>query len=167
MAISDGIYDLAVALISAGFSPGSVASILSTYSIGANSIFNINLRSPSGTIFPKKASSDAPYSFPELILRGAIHIPSSFTYGQKPPIILVPGTGTTGGVAYGGNFRKLFKNVPFADPVWLNIPGFLLNDAQENAEFVAYAINYISGISGNKNVNVMAWSQGNLNSESH
>ncbi|KAF1817353.1 alpha/beta-hydrolase [Eremomyces bilateralis CBS 781.70] len=164
--IGDGIYDLAVALIAAGFAPGDISSILSTYSIGDNSPFNINLRSPQGDrIFPKKSPSDAPYSIPEIILRGAIRIPSSFTYGQKPPLLMVPGTGSTGGISFGGNFRKLFKNVAYADPVWLNIPGFLLNDAQENAEFVAYAINYISGISQNKNVSVIAWSQGNLDAQ--
>ena len=34
-----------------------------------------------------------------------------------------------------------------------------------NAEYVAYAINYISGISSYNNVSVMAWSQGNLDAQ--
>jgi hypothetical protein len=49
--------------------------------------------------------------------------------------------------------------------VWLNIPGALLADAQSNAEYVAYAVNYISGISNNANVSVITWSQGGLDTQ--
>lgn len=78
---------------------------------------------------------------------------------------MVPGTGSTGCLTFRPNFIKQFTDSPFADLVWLNIPDFLYNDAQENAEYVAYAINYISGISENKNVSVIAWSQGNLDTQ--
>lgn len=57
----------------------------------------------------------------------------TFTFGQKPPVVLVPGTGSKGCETYSSNFIKLFQGVAYADPVWLNIPGFLLDDAQNNA----------------------------------
>jgi hypothetical protein len=78
---------------------------------------------------------------------------------------MAPGTGSTGCLTFRSNFIKQFTDSKFADPVWLNIPDFLYNDAQQNAEYVAYAINYISGISANKNVSVIAWSQGNLDTQ--
>lgn len=59
----------------------------------------------------------------------------------------------------------LLQGSSIADPVWLNIPGYLLGDVQQNAEYVAYAVNYISGISGNRNVSVAGWSQGSLDGQ--
>jgi hypothetical protein len=112
-----------------------------------------------------RSSSDAPYSLSEAKLRAAIQIPPGFTYGYVPPLIMAPGTGSTGCLTFGSNFIKQFTGSPFADPVWLNIPDFLYNDAQVNAEYVAYAINYMSAITGNRNVSVIAWSQGNLDTQ--
>lgn len=133
--------------------------------LGENSIANINLRAPAQPVYPRKSANDAPYSLGESQLRAAIYIPPSFTYGAKPPTIFVPGTGSYGGIAFRSNLRKLLTNVPYADPVWLNIPGAQLNDVQVNSEYVAYAINYISGISANKNISVVTWSQGGLNTQ--
>lgn len=65
-----------------------------------------------------------------------IYIPSTFTYGEKPPVILIPGTGNTGYITFQGNFIQLFTETDYADPVWLNIPGYLLGDAQISAEYV-------------------------------
>lgn len=48
--------------------------------------------------------------------------------------------------------------------MWLNIPDQLLDDAQVNAEYVAYAVNYISGITS-CNVSVITWSQGGLDTQ--
>jgi hypothetical protein len=79
-----------------------------------------------------------------------------------PPVIFIPGTGNYGGQSFGGNFLKLFSGSSYADPVWLNIPGSQLADEQVNVEFVAYAINYISSISGHKNVSLITWSAGGL-----
>lgn len=54
---------------------------------------------------------------------------------------------------------KLFAGSDIADPVYVNIPGNLLRDEQTNAEYAAYAINYISSITSS-NVTVMSWSAG-------
>lgn len=154
-----------IELVENNFVPGDISNILYTYSQGCNSDVNNNTKAPSRPVYPKASSKDAPYSLTEAELREVIHIPSNFTYGKKPPVIGVPGTGSTGCLTFKSNFFKLWEDVDYADPVWLNIPHFLLDDAQINAEYVAYAINYISGISSNTNVSVIAWSQGNLDTQ--
>ncbi|KAF9873953.1 hypothetical protein CkaCkLH20_08687 [Colletotrichum karsti] len=125
---------------------------------------NNNPLNPAKPIYPKKDAADAPYTLSEQQLRQAIYIPKTFTYGQKPPVIFVPGTGVYGGEAFSPNLLKLLTNVPYADPVWLNIPGALLGDAQVNSEYVAYAINYINGITS-KNSSIISWSQGGLDTQ--
>lgn len=152
-------------LIENDFVPGDLHNVAKTYSLGCNSGKNVNKRSPKSKVYPKKSSKDAPYTLTEAQLREVIYIPETFTYGKKPPIIGVPGTGSTGCLTFASNFFKLWRDVPYADPVWLNIPGFMLADAQVNAEYIAYAINYISGISSGKHVAVIAWSQGNIDTQ--
>lgn len=72
----------------------------------------------------------------------------------------------TGFQTFSGNYIPLLTDVDYADPVWLNIPGQLLSDIQINAEYVAYAVNYISSLTGNnKNVNVITWSQGGIDAQ--
>ena len=127
-----------------------------------NSSSNLNLISPTQAVYPKKGTDDAPYSVSEETLRSAIYIPLKFTYGKVPPVIFIPGTGATGGENYGANFGKLFAGSDYADPVYLNIPGAQLNDIQVNSEYIAYAINYISAISSNKNVSLLSWSAGSV-----
>lgn len=141
---------------------GGVSGLLP---IGKNSIANINLRAPATAVYPKRGANDAPYSLTEAQLRAAIYIPPAFTYGQKPPTIFVPGTASYGGSTFGSNLIKLLTGQSYADPVWLNLPGASLGDIQVNSEYVAYAINYISGISQNKNVSVISWSQGGVNTQ--
>lgn len=159
------IFNNIAEMIENGLSPQDLSTIINGFSTGENSIANVNPKDPSQAIYPKKDASDAPYSLPESQLRAAIQIPSTFTYGQKPPTILVPGTGSYGGVNFASNLRKLLTGVSYADPVWLNIPGAMLDDAQKNSEYVAYAINYISGISQNKKLSVISWSQGGLDTQ--
>jgi hypothetical protein len=126
---------------------------------------NNNPKNPKKSIYPKKSKSDAPYSIPESDLRSAILIPAGFSYGKKPPVIFIPGTGTYGGEVFAVNLLKLLSSSPVADPVFLNVPGALLGDAQINAEYVAYAINYISGISNNADLSIITWSQGGLDAQ--
>lgn len=121
---------------------------------------------PKVDIYRSFNARDAPYCIPEKSLRSAIFIPASFKYGLdgKTPVILVPGTGSYGGEAYEHNFAKLLKASSFGDPVWLNIPGRMCDEAPKNAQHVAYAINYIA-TRCNKKVAVVAWSQGNLSTQ--
>lgn len=164
------LFENAIELIGNDFTPSELTVVADTYSTTCNSDMNVNTREPVTPVYPQKSSSDAPYSLTEAQLREVIQIPSTFTYGQKPPLVMVPGTGSTGCLTFRSNFIKLFQDVSYADPIWLNIPDFLLDDAQVNSEYVAYAINYISGIStsssnSSSNVSVIAWSQGNLNTQ--
>lgn len=135
---------------------------------GENSENNNNPRNPSPPAYPKANRKDAPYSLTKQQLRAAIYIPDTFQCGRKgapQPAILVPGTGNTGYIAHIGSYIPVLQGSDIADPVWLNIPGFLLGDAQVNAEYVAYAINYIYGISNRRNVAVVTWSQGGLDAQ--
>ena len=114
---------------------------------------------PPTSVYPQAEPCDAPYSIPESDLRSAIFIPETFTYGEKLPVILFPGTGSTGYIAYRGNLIPLLTDSDWADPVWVNVPGLMLDDAQNNSEYAAYAINYIASLSG-RNVSIVSWSQG-------
>src|ERR1700744_2716789 len=89
------LYTAAADLINSGITPGNLTELIAILESGCNSQTNGN-PSPKTAVYPKKGSSDAPYSLSESQLRAAIHIPSGFTYGKKPPVILAPGTGTTG-----------------------------------------------------------------------
>ncbi|KAK5108612.1 hypothetical protein LTR62_008188 [Meristemomyces frigidus] len=153
-------------LVAAGAAgEGLGAAVNAIGNTGPNSNNNNNPINPNPAAYPKAGSHDAPYDLTEAQLRAAIYIPSTFQYGRSgapQPVILVPGTGATGYLTFTGNYIPLLTGSTIGDPVWLNIPGYLLADAQVNSEYVAYAINYIYGISNRRNVAVVAWSQGNI-----
>ncbi|TKA24974.1 hypothetical protein B0A50_06072 [Salinomyces thailandicus] len=142
-----------------------VLDFLNGFKTDENSFDNDNPKEASVSVYPKASSEDAPYDLSEAKLRAAIHIPDTFQYGAEgapQPAILVPGTGDSGYTTFQGNLIPLLQGSTVADPVWLNIPGYMLDDAQGNAEYIAYAINYIYGISNQRKVAVIGWSQGNL-----
>ncbi|KAK8128954.1 hypothetical protein PG984_010062 [Apiospora sp. TS-2023a] len=142
-----------------------LTTIIEGYTKGENSVNNPNNpTNVSRPIYPTAATGDAPYSVPEAQLRAAIHIPADFTFGSKPPVLFVPGTWSYGGSVFGSNLRKLLTGSPHADPVWLNVPGGMMRDAQVNSEYIAYAINYLSAIC-NSSLTVVSWSQGGLDTQ--
>jgi hypothetical protein len=128
------LYVISAELIENGIESGNLSSIFFQMEgyVGSNSDSNSN-RAPKTAVYPKASPSDPSYDVSESSLRGAIYIPSTFTFGSKPPVILFAGTGSTGYETFVGNYIKLLSNVAYADPVWVNVPGFLLGDAQVNA----------------------------------
>lgn len=162
------LYDALASQVAAGVGPfNDTVNGLLTGAIpsGENSIDNKNPDPPS-KVYPRVGSSDAAYTLSEAQLRKALFIPKGFTWGQKQPVLFVPGSASYGGNVFASNLRKLLTGKPYADPVWLNVPGALLNDAQTNAEYIAYAIQYLSSFStsagGNGKISVITWSQGGL-----
>lgn len=93
-----------------------------------------------------------------------MYFPAAFTWGKKQPVLMNPGTGTTGVLALSANIGKLLSQGDIADPVYLNVPNNLLNDIQINAEYVAYAIQYLN-IMTKRKIGIVSWSQGSINTQ--
>ncbi|KAK5136543.1 hypothetical protein LTR08_002887 [Meristemomyces frigidus] len=147
-----------------GLAGGNYAQIANAYLIDSTTV-NINLVQPTTSVYPNASSQDAPYSLSEAALRQAIYIPPGFTYGRIPPVIFLEGTAAFAGQNFGPNYGKLLTGSTFADPVYLNVPMRNLLDKQLAAEYTAYAVNYISGISGGNNVSTISWSAGSLDGQ--
>lgn len=119
---------------------------------------------PSDKSFYNNVDGNAPFSVDEETLRAAIYIPPGFTWGKKQPIVLSPGTGGYGYSQFASNIGKLLATTDYADPIYLNIPGALLADAQVNAEYVAYALQYFNVMTSRKPA-IVTWSQGSLDTQ--
>lgn len=155
-----------VIAISKGIKPKDLVDSKNGFSYELNTPHNNNSKEPELKIYPKADSSDPDYTVSEKKLRSAIYIPKSFQYGKgdKHPLIFIPATGVMGGMNYYYTLLKTLNQTGLVDPVWINNPDYMLADIQVNAEYIAYAINYIAGITG-KNVTIVSWSQGNLASQ--
>lgn len=153
-------------VISKGIKPKDLVDSKNGFSYELNNPHNNNSKEPELKIYPKADSADPDYTVSEKKLRSAIHIPKTFEYGKgdKQPLIFIPGTGVMGGMNYYYTLVKSLNQTGLVDPVWINNPDYMLADIQVNAEYIAYAINYIAGITG-KNVTIISWSQGNLASQ--
>ncbi|CAI7644062.1 unnamed protein product [Penicillium bialowiezense] len=145
----------AISLVSAGLVPPNILSLLNPNPI--NSYTNAN--SPPKTPIYPKSNTDAPYDIPEPTLRSALYIPPSFTC-TKIPILLVPGTADPAGTTFSFNYARILET-PTTTPAWVNIPDLSLSDIQDNAQYIAYAINYLSTECG-RQIAVLGWSQGAL-----
>ncbi|KAH8601930.1 hypothetical protein B0O99DRAFT_681040 [Bisporella sp. PMI_857] len=116
---------------------------------------------PLGKVFYNNTEDEGSFSVEESFLRSAMYIPRNFTWGQKQPVLLVPGTGLTGYSNFRANIGKLLSSSSIADPVYLNVPGRLLGDLQVNAEYVAYALKYLHALTGTTPA-VITFSQGGV-----
>lgn len=169
---SNNLQDAITDLLSNGLTTLSLADAIDNISGSKDrqaSSNNNNPIEPAEAVYPQVSSEDAPYDFDENTLRSAIYIPPSFQYGAvgaPQPVILLGGTGNPAYISFAGSWVSILQaEGSFGDPVWVNVPGNLLNDYQGNAEFVAYAIHYLSAISNGTKVAVFGYSQGNLDAQ--
>ncbi|KAB8297917.1 hypothetical protein EYC80_001700 [Monilinia laxa] len=151
----------ALQLILDGFTSSDLQAVLSGANSSDSSTKNVNDPVPSEKSFYNNVNGNAPFSVDEETLRAAIYIPPGFTWGKKQPIVLSPGTGGYAYSHFASNIGKLLATTDYADPVYLNIPGALLSDAQVNAEYVAYALQYFYAMTSKKSA-IVTWSQGSL-----
>ncbi|KAB8202298.1 ASST-domain-containing protein [Aspergillus parasiticus] len=151
-------------LTASGLIPPKALTCLNGYAIiDLNSIHRNNPSPANLSIYPYKAKSDAPNSIAENTLRAAVHIPRTFSHkrNKKIPVLLVPGTAVPAAITFYFNFGKLRRALPESELVWVDLPRASLDDIQLSAEYVAYALNYVSALTSSK-IAVISWSQGAL-----
>ncbi|KAL8292612.1 hypothetical protein RQP46_001224 [Phenoliferia psychrophenolica] len=130
----------------------------------------ISLSSPAAT--PKNNKGDAPYDVSETQLASVLSCFGGLE-NVSNPYLLVPGTGGNNEEDWDTTYKLLLgKNttVPGGglgyDVCYVSPPPYMLADIQQNAEYIAYAINTIAVLSkkngGPSAFPIMAWSQGNL-----
>lgn len=103
---------------------------------------------------------DPKYSISTTDLLAGLTCTSGTPKTVKNPILLVPGTGTTGVQSFDSNWIPLSQSLGYT-PCYVSPPPSMLGDVQINAEYVAYAIKRLNKSSGKK-VPVLSWSQGGL-----
>lgn len=108
-------------------------------------------------------TSDPPFTIPQSQLDANIQCPQqpggSYS-GVKNPLLLVPGTGTTGPVSWDHTWVPLSSQLGY-QPCYVSPPPNMLGDFQDATEYVVNAVQRLQQQS-NKKVPVMTWSAGGL-----
>lgn len=104
--------------------------------------------------------SDPAFSVPRSTLASQLSCQGASPYSVKNPILLVPGTGTTGPQSFDSNWIPLSSSLGFT-PCYISPPPDMLGDAQVNAEYIVNAVQTLFAASG-RQVPVLTWSQGGL-----
>ncbi|KAI7939008.1 hypothetical protein MJO28_014587 [Puccinia striiformis f. sp. tritici] len=109
---------------------------------------------------PTTTRGDAPWTQSESAYRQMITCPSGLR-GRRGVVLLIPPTG--------GNGQQAWSRSPYAQylprqgfsPCWVDNPTKSTGDVQLTAEYVAYAIKYLSTQSGQP-ISIVSFSQGGL-----
>jgi hypothetical protein len=97
---------------------------------------------------------------PAATLAAALSCSPDLATSSRTPILLVPGTVSTGAVAYGWGYQKVLRDQGY--PVCMvALPGGGLQDMQTTVEYVVHAVRSMSDVSG-KEISVLGHSQGGL-----
>lgn len=107
------------------------------------------------------SGADPAFTLPDSTLAAGLICQTGSPSSQTKPILLVPGTGTTGPQSFDSNWIPLSSQLGFS-PCWVSPPPYMLNDSQVNAEYIVYAVNALYAGSGWQKVPVLTWSQGGL-----
>nr|AKE36869.1 CalB-type lipase [synthetic construct] len=113
---------------------------------------------PTSTSVPTPCgTSDVAYDVPEKDLYDNIFCANGVD-NISNPILLVPGIGA-GGDTYTNGYQKLLTNLGY-DVCYVSPPRYMLDDEQDNAQYVAYALNMIYSKT-NAALPVLGYSGGN------
>lgn len=109
--------------------------------------------------------NDAAYDISQSDLLAGISFPNGLECRENL-VILFPGTAVPALDTYTSTFIPVFADasVADADVLVMTNPSVSLGDAQDTAEYAAFAINYAALVLGRK-ATIIAWSQGNLNTQ--
>lgn len=107
------------------------------------------------------SGSDPAFSQPKSVLDAGLTCQGASPSSVSKPILLVPGTGTTGPQSFDSNWIPLSTQLGYT-PCWISPPPFMLNDTQVNTEYMVNAITTLYAGSGNNKLPVLTWSQGGL-----
>ncbi|KAK0542510.1 hypothetical protein OC844_007776 [Tilletia horrida] len=120
-------------------------------------LFSLVAAVASVTALPSGADPD--FTISQADLDGALTCPGRASYmGVKNPLLLVPGTGTTGAESWDNSFAKVAPSLGF-EPCYISPAPYLLNDTTLSAQYFVNAVRRLTAESG-KAVPVMGWSQG-------
>ncbi|CAD7060991.1 hypothetical protein CF336_g6762 [Tilletia laevis] len=118
---------------------------------------------PAAQVVSLPSGADPALSLPQALLDSKLYCPrrTDGSYkGIKNPLLLVPGTGTTGAESWDPSLAKLAPSIGF-DPCYISPEPYLLNDTTKSVDYFVNAVRRLHAESG-KAVPVAGWSQGNL-----
>ncbi|KAL9932488.1 hypothetical protein V8E36_008605 [Tilletia maclaganii] len=84
--------------------------------------------------------------------------------GITNPLLLVPGTGTSGAESWDNSFAKVAPSIGF-DPCYISPEPFMLNDTMNSAQYFVNAVRRLTAESGKSAIPAVTWSQGGLVSQ--
>jgi triacylglycerol lipase len=106
------------------------------------------------------AAADPPLDVPAGALAAALQCPSRFAHPNRPPVLLVHGTGITPDESWGWNYLKALPADGF-DACTVRLPDRALGDIQVSTEYVVWAIERVRALTGRR-VAVITHSQGGM-----
>jgi triacylglycerol lipase len=105
-------------------------------------------------------AADPPLDVPQSALRAALECPSRFAHRDRPPVLLVHGTGITPEESWSWNYAKALPADGF-DVCTVRLPDRALGDIQVSTEYVVWAIGRVRALAGRR-VAVITHSQGGM-----
>lgn len=111
-------------------------------------------------VAPGTAAADPPLTTPPSALGAALECPARFAHPDRPPVLLVHGTGITPEESWSWNYAKALPADGY-DVCTVRLPDRALGDIQVSTEYVVSAIERVRALAGRR-VAVITHSQGGM-----
>jgi len=113
-----------------------------------------------GTASAQSSPSGPALETPAATLAAALHCPGTLKDGNRPPVLLVPGTGLLGPENWDWGYGPALRALGI-ESCTVDLPGAGMGDIQVAAEYVVYGVKQMAAETGGK-VSVVGYSQGGL-----